>query len=134
MGVGVFCTEKRGWVCRENAFFILEIFRATHRAGLGGGYIPQRWSHSPSAPGQPAQHRQQGRPRHAPAHTPGRWTRYTGLHRSYRRRDGGGCWRAGSVSETVQMRTHTSRLVSSHIFVMFCCLCNGFALYKVTQV
>lgn len=36
------CAEKRGWVCRENAFFILEIFRATHRAGLGGGYIPRR--------------------------------------------------------------------------------------------
>lgn len=100
------CIEKRGWVCRENAFFILEIFRATHRAGLGGGYIPQRWSHSPSAPGQPAQHRQQGRPRHAPAHTPGRWTRYTGLHpipdRQCRTdRTCGGCWRAGSVSGKV---------------------------------
>lgn len=48
--------------------------------------------------------------------------------------DGGGRWRVGSASETVQIRTHTSRLALSHIFVMFCCMCNGFALYKVTQV
>ena len=47
IGVGVFCAEKRGWVGRRNAFFILEIFRATHRAGLGGGCIPLRWRPHP---------------------------------------------------------------------------------------
>ena len=45
-----------------------------------------------------------------------------------------GRWKAWSVSETEQIRTRTSRLTQSHIFVMFCCLCNGFTLYKVTQV
>lgn len=54
--------RKEGVVGRRNAFFILEIFRATHRAGLGGGYIPRRWRpQRPSAPGRPAHHRQQGR-------------------------------------------------------------------------
>ena len=59
----VFCAEKRGWVERRNAFFILEIFRATHRAGLGGGCIPRRCTPAcSSAHGTAAQHRQQGRP------------------------------------------------------------------------
>lgn len=50
-------------------------------------YTPPVETPAPSAPGRTAQHRQQGkpcqmqgRPRHAPTHTPGRWTRCTGLH------------------------------------------------------
>lgn len=53
MGAGVFCPGKRGWVvcdtAFETAFFILEIFRATHRAGLGGGCMPRRWIPQPTA-------------------------------------------------------------------------------------
>ena len=65
---------------------------------------------SPSAPGQPAQHRKQGKPRHAPAHTPKRWARCTGLHSIPDRTRGvigtaAGRWKAWSVSETVQKRT-----------------------------
>lgn len=82
------CTEKRGWVCRENAFFILVGGDGTHlphpRRSL---YTPPVKTTAPSAPGTPAHHRKQHRPcqmqrrpRHAPTHTPGRWTRCTGLH------------------------------------------------------
>ena len=58
--------------------------RIPSRAGLGGGCMPRRCTpaHS-SAPGRTVQHRQQRRPpttSRAPAHTPGRWTRCTGLH------------------------------------------------------
>lgn len=124
--------------------------RKTDRAGLGGGCIPRRWRpqppahperlHSTGQQRRPCQ--MQGRPPtagRAPTHTPKRWTRCTGLHSIPDRprradRTGGGCWRAWSVSETEQIRTRTSRLAPSHIFVMFCCLCNCFALYKVTQV
>ena len=61
----------------------------TDRAGLGGGCMPRRWLPTPSsAPGQTATHRRhQGRPcqmqaqtMQGKAHTPGRWTRCTGLH------------------------------------------------------
>ena len=103
MGVGVFCAEKRGWAERENAFFILEIFRATHRAGLGGGYIPRRWRPQPTAhperlhiTGSSADHTRHGT-------QPGRWTRCTGLHSIPDRprgvdQGGGGRWRIGNSS------------------------------------
>lgn len=120
----------------------------TDRAGLGGGYMPRRWR--PKPPAHPdglniigsraGRAQMQGRPRHAPAHTPGRWERCTGLHPIPDDRlcradcTGGGCWMAWSVSETEQIWTHTSHFASSHIFVTFCCLCNGFTLYKVTQM
>ena len=90
-GAGVFCTGKRGWVGMENAFFIC--------FGMSGHHLPHPWrslytprveTTAPSAPGRTAQHRQQhmpcqmqGRPPttgRAPTHTPGRWTRCTGLH------------------------------------------------------
>nr|DAJ91125.1 MAG TPA: hypothetical protein [Caudoviricetes sp.] len=46
-------------------------------------------------------------------HTPGRWTRYTGLHSIPDRprgqiRTAAGRWKAGSVSETVQIWTHSN--------------------------
>ena len=106
MGVGVFFAEKRGWVDRENAFFICFGMSGHHlphpRRSL---YAPQVETTAPSAPGRTAQHRQQRRPYQiqgrphtagrAPAHTPGRWTRCTGLHSIPDRprrcnRDGGG--------------------------------------------
>lgn len=109
-------------------------------------YTPPVETPTHRAPGRPAHHRQHGRPcqmqgrqRHAPAHTPGRWARCTGMHSIPDRprradRTCGGCWRAWSVSETEQIRTRTSRIASIHIFVTFCCLYNVFTLYKVTQV
>lgn len=85
----------------------------TDRAGLGGGYIPRRCTpaHS-SAPGQTAQHRQQGRPcQNQGGQIPGQTTPCTDthartldtLHRSALdtrqtargdRDDGGAGWRA----------------------------------------
>ena len=82
--------------------------RSVHRAGLGGGYIPRRCTPAnSSAPGRTTQHRQQHRPcqmqgrppttGRAPPHTPGRWTRCTGLHSIPGRprrvdQDGAGGW------------------------------------------
>ena len=69
-------------------------------------YTPPVETPAPSAPGRPTHHRQQrrpckmqGKPRHAPTHTPGRWTRCTGLHsipdrpRGGDRYGGGAGWR-----------------------------------------
>lgn len=86
IGVWVFCTEKRGLVGRENAFFEFFLREVLTTPPPGSPHIPQRWRPQPSAPRQTEQHRQQGmpcqmqgRPRHAPTHTPKRWTRCTGL-------------------------------------------------------
>lgn len=46
----------------KNAFFILVGGDGTHRAGLGGGFIPHRCPLHPSAPGTTEHDRQQGRP------------------------------------------------------------------------
>lgn len=60
----------------------------TDRAGLGGGYIPRRWRPQPQrtrtdctaqAAGQTVPNARQTTPR-TDTHTPGRWTRCTGLH------------------------------------------------------
>lgn len=65
----------------ENAFFFEKFYRGHDlphpRRSL---YTPPVETPAPSAPGTTAHHRQQGKPRHAPTHTPGRWTRCTGLH------------------------------------------------------
>ena len=118
--------------------------RSVHRAGQGGGYIPRRCTPANSnAPGTTAHDRQQGRP--CPQQTAHRHTRPDAGHAApvCTRYQTGRAGQIGmvagldclrSVSETEQIRTHTSHLASSHIFVMFCCPCNGFALYKVTQV
>jgi hypothetical protein len=85
----------------------------TDRAGLGGGYIPRRCTpaHS-SAPGQTAQHRQQeqtvpdaGQTTQGKAHTPGRWTRCTGLHSIPDRPRGGDRAGCGTL-EGVQLLYH----------------------------
>ena len=92
----------------------------TDRAGLGGGCIPRRCPPAPSsAPGQTTQHRQQGRPcqnqsKQVPGHTAARTldtlhlsaldTRQAARGRSYQRRR----WMALSVSETVQICTHSN--------------------------
>ena len=87
----MFCAEKRGWVSRENAFFILEIFRATHRAGLGGGYMPRRWR--PQPPAHPdGLHITGSRADHAKT----RAGKYQGGPRRVDQ-DGGGCRRAWSA-------------------------------------
>jgi hypothetical protein len=58
-----FCEDGVG-VGKGNAFFFEKFYRGTHRAGLGGGYIPRRCTPTtPSAPGQTTQHRKQRRPR-----------------------------------------------------------------------
>ena len=100
-------------VGRENAFFILEIFRATHRSGLGGGYIPRRWRPQPQRTRTDCARQTAGQAVPEPgqtmqetAHTPGRWTRCTGLHSIPDRprgvdRNGCGRWRAWSVSGKV---------------------------------
>lgn len=81
--------------------------RSVHRAGLGGGCIPRRWRPQPqrtradctkqaAAQAVPdARQTMQGK-----AHTPGRWTRCTGLHSIPDRprradRDGGGVLEGG---------------------------------------
>lgn len=80
---------KKGWVLAMKAPFLFW----SEETGLtcptpGVPYMPFRCTpaHS-SAPGTTAHDRQQGRPgqmqdrpRHAPTHTPKRWTRCTGLH------------------------------------------------------
>lgn len=79
--------RKEGVGKRENAFFILEIFRATHRAGLGGGYIPRRWRpHPPAHPdrlhstGSRADRAKTRAGKYQGRQPPKRWTRCTGLH------------------------------------------------------
>lgn len=80
-------------------------------------YTPPGGDPSPSAPGTATHHRQQGRPcqmqgkqRHAPTHTPGRWTRCTGLHsiqdRSHLLRvlEGGQCVRNCADLDAAQQR------------------------------
>ena len=91
MGVGVFCTGKRGWVGRENAFFFEKFYRGHDPPHpQRSPYTPPVETPAPSAPGTTAQRRQQRRPcqmqgrppttNSAPTHTPGRWTRCTGMH------------------------------------------------------
>ena len=63
---------------------------------------PRGGDTSPSAPGRPTHHRQQRRPTQGMTHTPGRWTRCTGLRSIPDRprrgdRDGGGCWTVCNV-------------------------------------
>lgn len=93
---------KVGWV-----FFIFSVVAGLTCPTPGVPCMPRRCTPAnSSAPGRLAHHRQQGRPRHAPTHTPGRWARCTGLHPILDRprradRTGGGCWRAGSVSGKV---------------------------------
>ena len=104
---------KAKWV-----FFIFSVVTGLTGRGWAAAVCPAGGDPSPSAPGRTAHDRQQrrpcqmqGRPRHAPTHTPGRWTRCTDLHpipdrpRRADRNGGGGCWRAGSVSETEQIWT-----------------------------
>lgn len=100
---------------------------------------PRGGDPGPSTPGRTAQRRQQRRPRKERHTRPnaGRAAPVCTLYQTYHAGQIGtaaGLKCLRSVSETVQIWTRTSCLASSHIFVMFCCLCNGFALYKVTQV
>lgn len=104
----------------ENAFFEFFLREVSTTPPPARPIYPRGGDPSPSAPGQTAQHRQQGRPcqmqgrpRHAPTHTPGHWTRCTGLH-SIPDRPRGAIgtaaerWRAWSVSETEQICTHSN--------------------------
>lgn len=57
-------------------------------------------------------------------------TRQAARGRSVRRR----CWRAGSVSETVQIGTQRSGSKIYLIFEYICCACNRKPLYSVSKV
>ena len=79
--------EKRGRVSRESAFFEFFLREVSTTPPPARPIYPRGGDPSPSAPGRTAHDRQQrrpcqmqGRPRHAPTHTPGCWTRCTGLH------------------------------------------------------
>ena len=68
-------------------FYVARMDEVFTGQGWAAATYPAGGDPSPSAPGQTAQHGQQGRPcqmqgrpRHAPTHTPGHWTRCTGLH------------------------------------------------------
>lgn len=68
-------------------FFIFSVVERLTGRGWAAAIYPAGGDPSPSAPGRTAHDRQQrrpcqmqGRPRHAPTHTPGCWTRCTGLH------------------------------------------------------
>ena len=126
------------WICeggvgmererRKNAFFFEKFYRGHDlphpRRSL---HTPPVDTTAPSAPGRTTQHKKQHRPcqnqggastradhahnRPHTAHTPGRWTRCTGLHSIPDRprrvnRDGGGAGgRAQCVRQSVQIRT-----------------------------
>nr|DAF66868.1 MAG TPA: hypothetical protein [Bacteriophage sp.] len=130
IGVGVFCTGKRGWVgcdtTPENAFFEFFQRRLSTCPTPGAPCIPLRWIPQPPAhpDGLHSTGSSTGRARckadHAhsrprTAHTPGRWTRCTGLHSIPDRprrvdRDGaGGLEGVCSASETVQNRTRQNQ-------------------------
>lgn len=87
-GVGI---DKRN---AENAFFEFFLREVSTTPPPARPIYPRGGDPSPSAPGTATHHRRQGRPRHAPTHTPKRWTRCTGLHSipdSPRRDDRTGC-------------------------------------------
>ena len=105
---------------RQKRLFYFEDFSRYSPGGAGRRlYTPPVETLAPSAPGRTAQHRQQCRPcqnqggqvpgqtmptaDHTSAHTPGRRTRYTGLHPIPDEpcrvdRDGGGRWRVCNPS------------------------------------
>jgi hypothetical protein len=62
MGVGVFCAEKRGWVGEENAFFEFFLREVSTAPPTARPIYPRGGDPGPSAPGQTAQRRQQGKP------------------------------------------------------------------------
>ena len=71
----------------KNAFFEFFLRKVSTTPPPARPIYPRGGDPSPSAPGTTAHDRQQGRPcqmqgrpRHAPTHTPKRWTRCTGLH------------------------------------------------------
>lgn len=87
---------------------------------------------------EPGRDKYQGRPCKA-QRTPERWTRCTGPHSIPDRprrvdRNGGGCWRVGSASETVQIWTQRSGSKIYLIFEYICCACNRKPLYSVSKV
>lgn len=147
MRVGWFCTEKRGWVGSKNAFFefFLRRLSTTQPPALpvypaGGDHSPQRTRNDCTR-----QAKAQGVPdaeqsMQYTAHTPGRWTRCTGLHSIPDRprrdnRTGRGaldCLRI--VSETVQIWTQRSGSKIYLIFEYICCACNRKPLYSVSKV
>jgi hypothetical protein len=108
---GVFFAEKRGWVGEENAFFEFFLREASTAPPparpiypRGGDPSPQRTrnGYTAQAAAQTAPNARQTTPR-TDTHTPGRWTRCTGLHSIPDRprrvdRNGGGRWRAGNTS------------------------------------
>lgn len=94
--------RKEGVGRERTPFLFWRFFALLTGRGWAAAVYPAGGDPSPSAPGQTAQHRQQGKPRHAPAHTPGRWTRCTSLHSIPDRprradRTGGGCWTVCNV-------------------------------------
>ena len=123
------CTIRWVWICEggvgvggtnpeKTPFFNFFYARCRPPHPRRSLYAPQVDTPAPSAPGRTTQHRQQHRPcqnqggastradhahnRPHTAHTPGRWTRCTGLHSipdKPRRadRDGGGRWTACAV-------------------------------------
>ena len=100
MGVGVFCTGKRGWVGRESAFFILVGDGDTHHPTPGAPCIPRRWR--PQPPAHPERlHSTGSGTDHAKHGTYARTLDTLHRGRSGRRRG----WRVCSVSETEQIRT-----------------------------
>jgi hypothetical protein len=97
-GVGI---DKRNV---EIAFFEFFLREGVTTPPPARPIYPRGGDPSTSAPGTATHHRRQGRPRHAPTHTPKRWTRCTGLHSiPYRPRgadrNGGGRWRACTLSD-----------------------------------
>lgn len=122
--------RRKEGVGRERTPF-LNFFYARHRPPhprLSLYTPPVTPAHS-SAPGRLANHRQQGRPRKA-RHTPGRWTRCTGLPkqaapgRSYQRRTLEAAQRVRNCADLDAQTAQQNRPKNYHFFVYVCCLCN----------
>lgn len=133
MGAGCFAQKRGGGYAGKAPFLNFFYARCRPPHPRLAPYTPEVETPAPSAPGTTAHHRQQdrpcqmqGRPRKA-RHTPGRWTRCTGLHSIPNRprradRNGGGRWRAGSASETVQIRTLEQHTKTGLKIITFSCM------------
>lgn len=137
MGAGRFA-QKRGGGRKGKRLFILEIFRATHRAGLGGGYIPRRRRPQPHPAHSERLHITGGRADHARHDTHAR-TLDT-LHRLHsipdrpRLDDRTGCGVLDclcNVSETEQIRTLERHTKTGPKIITFSCMFVAFATLQI---
>lgn len=116
-------------------FYVARMDEVFTHPTTGAPHIPRRCTPAQSAPGRTAHGRQQrrpcqmqGRPRHAPTHTPGRRTRCTGLYQipdRPRLDDRTGCGVLDylyNVSETEQIRTIERHTKTGLKIITFSCM------------